>query len=132
MKDRSDKTSFVGAMDIVASGDATNDGLTFDRDAHGWAGVLSFLCRVGKETGSPTSVTRICKVQDSADDSAWADVTDVTPITLIADDTEAKLDVDAQKYRRYLRCVMTVLFVGGTSPDIMVAAVAIAGEKKAI
>ncbi|MGR3176768.1 MAG: hypothetical protein ACUZ8E_01770 [Candidatus Anammoxibacter sp.] len=132
MRDIIDKISFINAMEIVASGDTTNTGLTIDRDAHGWPNVLSFLCIVGAETGSPTSVTIICKIQDSADDSSWADVDDIDEITIIADNAVAKLDVDAQKYRRYVRTVMTVLFVGGTSPDIMIAAVCIGGEKKAI
>lgn len=69
-RDIIDKLSFVGALNIVDSGDATLNGLSIDKNSHGWPHVLSFLARVGVATGTPTSFTVTCKIQDSADGSS--------------------------------------------------------------
>lgn len=130
MREILDKASLVGALNVQNSGDATLNGISINRATYNYADVAKFLVRSGVASGSPTSYTITCKIQDSADGSTWADVTDITSQVISADDTEVTLDVDAGKYRKFLRVVATILFVGGTSPAVDVAGVAVLSGKK--
>ncbi len=72
----------------------------------------------GAIAGTPDSVSLAVKVQESADNSTFTDVTGATA-TITAANTVARVKVpDMLNRKRYLRAVVTPTFVGGTSPSI--------------
>ena len=72
-------------------------------------------------TVSGTSPTLDGKIQDSADDSSFADVTGYTYAQRTATGAPATVRVDKRKVRRYIRYVGTI---GGTSPSFALSVVA--------
>ena len=71
----------------------------------------------GAATGTPTTQTADCKLQDSADNSTFADVSPAIAVTQVAADSgTASVDFDARARRRFVRAVTTVAFTGGTTP----------------
>lgn len=100
-------------------------GLGIDRDA-----FQSALIKVvtGASSGAPTSFIVSAKLQDSEDNTTFADVvaTQSNPAVALANviavNSSAFLEIDLSSLRRYIRVVFTVSFVGGTSPTILVAA----------
>lgn len=109
----------------VAAG--TRNGTGIDRATPG--GNLYMGCTLsatlGATTGTPTSFTANYKLQDSADNSSFADY--VPPGGVAADAATAQntvastikeVDIDLSGARRYIRVVETIAFVGGTSPTI--------------
>jgi hypothetical protein len=84
-------------------------------------GLCVAIQQVGAVSG--TSPTLAGKIQESADGSAWSDVTGATFTTVTAStNTQA---VGFERTKRYLRYVATI---GGTTPSFAVAA--IIGEQK--
>lgn len=83
------------------------------------AGYLSakLVAFTGNATGSPSAQSQVFKLQDSADNSTFADVPGAT-LTITADDTVAQLNVNLGPLRRYLRLVYSAdsTFTGGSSP----------------
>lgn len=77
------------------------------------------VIRSGAVAGSPSSFTVDGKVQDSADNSSFADVTGLTFTQIVAASTSRLLRLNFMgDYRRYLRIVVTPAFTGGTSPSV--------------
>ena len=115
------------------SGAAATNGTGFDRMP---AGVLqgyqsaAILLNVGAASGTPDSFTAIYKVQDSADNSAWADLSAAVAaeagvavaFTTITAAGSAEYDINLAPCRQYVRLVCTVAFVGGTTPALPVSA----------
>lgn len=99
-------------------------GLGIDREAFQSA---LFKAVLGAVTGAPTSFSVSTKLQDSADNSTFADVavSQSNPLVTIADliaiNTSGVLEVDLSGLRRYIRLVHTVTFVAGTAPTIFIA-----------
>jgi hypothetical protein len=77
---------------------------------------------VGAASGTPTSYTVDCKLQDSADNSSFTDVTGGSVTQVTADNGTAHVDVDLSNLRQYVRAVVTVGITGGTSPKVPVSA----------
>lgn len=106
----------------VAATITTGPGI--DRDGYNSC-VLSMSS--GASTGSPTGQSHTCKLQDSADNSTFADykpdgVNVATTPAITADNTLAKVNVDLAMARRYVKAVPTLAFTGGTSPAQLVSA----------
>ncbi len=104
---------------------ATLNGVSADRMPPGKAGgFLSALlwCSAGIASGSPTAQTVDCKLQDSSDDSTFADVTGETLTQLTADSTQATKSTNLAGLKRRVRLVVTIAFTGGSSPKWDVAA----------
>ena len=84
---------------------------------------------VGATSGSPTSFTVDAKVQDSADGSTgWADITGAAMTQIVSTNSVGKIALDLRGAKRYIRVVVTPGFTGGTSPDVLVSAVASLAE----
>jgi hypothetical protein len=88
--------------------------------------VLKGAC--GAASGGPSSQSVNQKLQDSADGSTgWADIAGAAIAALVADNTEAQVDVDLSGAKRFIRVVSVVAFTGGTSPAIPSSAEVILG-----
>lgn len=82
----------------------------------------------GAPTGTPTSFTATCKLQE-ADDSGGTGAQDIpvqTDLVLTAGKTLGY--VIGRRTKRFVRCVATPAFVSGTTPTLPLAA-AMHGEK---
>ncbi len=85
-------------------------------------------CIVGVGVGA-TSFTVDAKVQDSTDGSTnWADITGAAMTQIVSADSVGKIALDLRGAKRYIRVVVTPGFTGGTSPDVLVSAVASLAE----
>lgn len=87
---------------------------------------------VGASTGTPTSFTVDCRLQDSADNTTFADfkpdgvnVAKVPQVAAI--NTVSRVNVNLTTANRYIRAVGKPAFVSGTSPTVLVAAAIILG-----
>lgn len=87
----------------------------------------SFAVMTAAETGSATSLAVTAKLQhgDASDLSDAADFTDNSPyhdpqntVTITAANTTAQWDWDLSGAKRYIRVVLDISFVGGTTPTI--------------
>ena len=114
--------SLLGADSRNASANGTGFDLQGSNDAEGEAIVI-----LDSEAGTGTSPTLNVKLQDSADNSAWADVTGkvFTEVTSSGAAFE-KISFNANDVRRYVRAVGTL---GGTTP-VFVYAVSLVYSKK--
>jgi hypothetical protein len=112
----------------AASAAGTVNGTGIDRlglgSAPGMALSADLVAETGATTGGPTSFTVDAKIQDSADNSSFADYVPpgaasaaaITTITVA--NTLARKRVDLSGARRYIRVVTVVAFVGGASPTV--------------
>jgi hypothetical protein len=111
----------IGNVPLASTGGAARNGTGFDRQSF-HSGVL--VCTSGAATGTPTSFTFAAKIQDSDDNSVFADYNDgsgVVAITnIIAINSFARKKFSLIKARRFIRVVETVTFVGGTAPTLAV------------
>lgn len=108
---------------LAASGTANGAGV--DR-INASSAVL--YAQAGAATGGPSAVSVTFQLQDSADNSTFANVTSETSlITLSAASTGAELDIDLTGLRQYVRVVGTAALTGGSSPTIPVSAVLVLG-----
>lgn len=94
---------------------------------------MSFIGQCGAATGTPSAQSVTFKLQESADGSTgWADIADADADALTADNGVARIDLNLQARKRYIRAVATVAFTAGTSPTISVAGVAVLGGADAL
>jgi len=134
MKDTGGELLTKRAMSPQAiSGSSAVNGVAIDRKGFE-SGV--FTIASGAAGGTPTSFSMAIKVQH-ADASNFATPVDVTTAqnndgavtaTITAIDSEAEVNVDFRKLKRYVRVVVTPTFVGGSSPDLLVASSVALGE----
>jgi hypothetical protein len=117
--------SILPGVDL--SGTTAANGSSLDCD--NMIGSVHGLFAVGAATGSPTSFTVTCKLQESADDSDWSDVATQTALVLDADG-EVGI-IRGVRTMRYVRAVATPAFVSGSSPTAPVAA-QICGQKQTV
>ena len=99
-------------------------------DTRGFGDAMAIVT-VGVTSGTPDSFTVAAKLQESADDSSWADITGATITTVTAASKTAEINVELAKKaasKRYIRAVVTPAFVGGTSPKIGVGAIVVLGN----
>ncbi len=85
---------------------------------------------VGATSGSPTSFTVDAKIQDSDDDSTYADVAGLTMAQIAAVDSHGEINFKLHGLRQFHRIVVTPAFVGGTSPDVLVSATLVMGAAR--
>jgi hypothetical protein len=109
----------------------TTNGAAIDRAGVGGKN-FSLSCVLkgsrGAVTGAPSVHTVDQKLQDSPDGSAgWVDIAGAAIAQLVADNTEAQVDVDLSGAKRFIRVVNVVAFTGGTSPAVPVASEVILG-----
>lgn len=97
-------------------------------DVRPYIGNLTAIldCSAASAGSSPTADF---KIQDSADNSTFADVTGLafTQVTDAAASLQT-LNIDQRAVRRYIRAVFTI---GGTSSPAFAASMAVIGEKQA-
>lgn len=87
------------------------------------------VIRTGATAGTPVSFTVDGKVQDSADNSSFADVSGLTFAQITAANTTKLLRINLMgDQRRYLRIVVTPAFTGGTSPSVQMFGVILLGN----
>jgi len=118
-----------------ASAGAIN-GASIDRAAHNLPLSCVLHQNVGALGGAPTTTSVITKLQDSADNTTFADYAPANQNSVVqactaltATNTDNVANINLSSARRYIRAVTTVAFTGGTSPTALVAAaVVIAGE----
>lgn len=98
-------------------------------DRTGYSSCTLFVM-TGVDSGTPTSFTLNCKLQQSSDDGssdAYADITDAAITAITAENTYAKVDVNLQGCEQYIRAVMTPAFVDGSSPKLFSASAIVLG-----
>lgn len=113
----------------LASTGATRNSAGIDRATPG--GQLALSCKLvaqtGAVTGGPATQTLDAKLQDSADNSTFADY--VPPRGVAADAAIAQItavntmktkDIDLSTARRYVRVVEVAALTGGASPTLAV------------
>ncbi len=98
-------------------------------DLQGFQGRVLLLIALGAVTG--TTPTLDLKVQDSADNSSFADATTAITLAQLVTASAAKvfaLAVDVRSVRRYIKLYGTA---GGTTPSFTMS-VAVVGQKQII
>lgn len=108
-----------------ASRTATANGTGVDLQGY----VGDAVAILNSAAGTGTTPTLAVKIQDSADNSAFADVAGYT-FTTVTDAAASlqTLKVDTRLARRYVRAVATI---GGTTP-VFVSGVTLAGTKQVL
>lgn len=102
--------------------DSVDTGQTFDVDS------VMVHVRTEIASGSPSAATIAWKLQESSDNSTFADATDntgtVIGVTLntktVAQDSYARVEGIMLNRKRYLRLVYTPAYTSGTSPATLV------------
>jgi hypothetical protein len=89
-------------------------------DVAGYTGAMLFVQDVGTVSG--TTPTLDGKLQDSADDSSYADVAGLTFTQVTTSNNTQMLQVNVDSVRRYVRWVGTI---GGTTPSFMCGVTAV-------
>jgi hypothetical protein len=92
------------------------------------ADTLMVHVRAEISSGSPSAATLAWKLQESSDNSSWADATDNTGTVIgstlntrtVAQDNYARVEGIMVNRKRYLRLVYTPAFTSGTSPATLV------------
>lgn len=125
------------SVDPIASAAATINGTTIDRMAHSMPLSCLLHTQTGAETGAPTSVTVTSTLQDSADNTNWANylpdgVNPATAPAVAAISADGNFSIDLTLARRFLRIVTVIAFVGGTAPTIAVAAELVLGGEQTL
>jgi len=112
------------ASNLIA-GTYTADANGAGADLQGYQGVLKIVLDSG--AGGGTTPTLDVKIQDSADNSTFADVSGkvFTQVTGASASIQS-LAIDTRAVRRYIRAVLTI---AGTTPTFGLAVVAV-GQKQ--
>lgn len=100
------------------SGTTAANGVGIDRSGYD---SMKIIGSTGAVSGTPSSFTVTYKLQDSADNSTFTDVSGQS-FTVAAADSENSLNVNLIGLNQYIRVVMTPAFSGGSSPAVLAAA----------
>ena len=113
----------------VAGGHSTKSIDRRSATGSGASAVLHIAC--GNATGSPSTQSVIATMQDSGDGSTdWQDIGSVAA-DLVADDTSASTpNVNLVNVRKFIRAEVTVVFTGGSTPAIPIAATICIGGRE--
>lgn len=103
---QNDPVIVLNAVSAANTAAATSSGV----DLQGYEGVVQLVVQTGAITGTLDG-----KVQDSADNSSFADVSGLTFTQVTAANKIAKLDIAVNGVRRYIKYVGTV----GTGPVLI-------------
>lgn len=99
-------------------------------DCDNMIGSVHGLFSCGDATGSPSSFTATCKLQESDTGSgSWTDIATQTSLVL-SEDGSAGI-VRGTRTKRYVRAVMTPAFVSGSTPKLPATA-QICGQKQIV
>ncbi len=115
------------------SGGIAVDGGSVDTQGYSTAALNAYVV---KASGAPTAASTAVKLQESADNSTWADALDNTgtvigaTVDVHAADGEvyARIEGLGLNRKRYLRVVETTTFTGGTTPAVLVTAEILLGN----
>lgn len=123
------------SVDPIASAAATINGTSIDRQAHAMPLSALLHTQTGAATGAPTTLSVISTLQDSADNTNWANylpdgVNAATAPAVVAISADGNYSIDLTLARRYLRIVSVVAFTGGTAPTVGVAAELVLGGEQ--
>ena len=106
----------------TAARTATANGTGVDvTDYEGMAEVV-----LDSAAGTGTSPTQDVKLQDSADNSTFADITGATFTQVVKAASQQNISVDLSKARQYVRAVTTI---GGTTPSFTTSVNLLARKK---
>lgn len=121
----------VAATSPIARTAGALNGTVIDRT--GFLDAVVHLS-VGAATGTPTAQGVSLKIQTGAllDGSDMADVDGEIIPSLTANNVGAKLSLNLEPLKQYIRVVSTVTFTGGTTPAIPVAQTVILGNPSLI
>lgn len=109
----------------ASSAAATVNGAAIDTQGFN---SLAFVGSCGAASGTPSAQSVIYKLQESDDGSTgWGDITGAVAAALTANNSTAKIPLNVQGRKRYIRAVATVSFTAGTSPAIPVSGVILLG-----
>lgn len=107
-----DYVKLVAGIDPADSGDATINGAGIDR-----IGFYSCVLQAASGVAAGGTLTTFdVKLQDSADNSAFADVDGAAITQITADSTSEEVDVNLQGLRQFIRAVAVVDVSAGTIP----------------
>jgi hypothetical protein len=123
------------SVDPIVSAAATLNGTSIDRLAHNMPLSCLLHTQTGAVTGAPTAISVVSTVQDSADNTNWANylfdgVNAATTPAVTAISADGNYSVDLTLARRFLRISTVVGFTGGTTPTIGVAAELVLGGEQ--
>ena len=118
---------FQAIAPAASAASATTNGTSID------AALLQhkegmFVAQLGASTGTPTGISVAFQVQDSANNSSWANVTDPGLVensgllTLTDVNTIGRIAFRPKGLRRYRRLTQVNALTGGSSPTILAAA----------
>lgn len=101
----------VQVLDMIPAAVVTADGNGTGVDLKEYEGDVAFVMDAGAGSGD---MTLDCKIQDSADNSSFADVTGGAFTQVTTSASVQKIVLKSDEIRRYVRAVKDV---GGTSPS---------------
>lgn len=118
------------SLKIVAGNVPVSTGTSVDGTGVSRAGYdhITIACQTGAASGTPTSYSATFKLQES--DSLSTGYTDVTTTqnngnavsaAITADNTVAKILIDARGLKKYVRVNVTAAMTGGSTPKALVA-----------
>lgn len=125
------EAAFVGFATAFApqavSGSSDVNGATIDKRALSYGNREAIAdIFAGALVSNPSVISLTCRWQDSANGSAWTDITDTTiadaPIVISAANTRNQMGIRLESTRQYVRLVCLPAFTGGTSPALNLAA----------
>lgn len=100
----------------LANAAGTRNGTGVDRQLQR---SVTIVCNTGAATGSPSSGTLDVKLQDSADNSTFADISGAAFSQKTTTTAEIRsINVDLSGAARYVRVVEVTALTGGTSPTL--------------
>lgn len=113
-------------LDLIPAATVTTTGNGSSVDLQAYTGQIAFVLDAHNVSG--TTPTLDIKIQDSADNSSFADVSPSVAFTQVTTtDSVQKLVVDKGALRRYIRAVKTA---GGTSPNYVMSLKGYANKKQ--
>lgn len=127
MRDLGGVINTVAAVRPQDSDGTAINGIGIDRLAY--LGAV-FAVEVGATSGTPTSFTVDAKVQESDDNSTYADVAGAAMTQITAINSHGEINVSLAGLKRYVRLYLDAGFTGGTAPKVLMAATCVLGQPK--
>lgn len=114
--------NLISSMSILGRITVATNGASLDLQGYN-GNILAILT---SEAGGGTSPTLDVKIQDSADNSSFADVSGSVFAQIVGTESHQEISVDPRAVRRYVRMVATIT---GTSPVFDCAGLFIGGKQ---
>lgn len=117
----------------AAVGAGTRNGTGIDRTGYN---SLKLHVQTGAVSGGPSDQTVSFKIQDSADNSSFADYTppngSAATAQITAANSSASVSVDLTSARKYVRVQEVTAFTGGTTPTIGASSTVVLGGARTL